>query len=184
MIRMNFEEKHISSEYKFKGRVFNARVDKVLLPNGKEATREIVEHNGGVCIVAEDGDDIYLVKQFRYAFGRLIYEVPAGKLEKDEDPREGALRELKEEIGATPESFEFLGRICPSVGYCKEMLYIYLARGLKVTENSPDEDEFLSIEKLPREKIYEMIENGEIDDGKTIAAMFYYERKRQHEKTR
>ena len=114
---MNLEEKTISQSYAYKGRIINLRVDEALLPNGKTAGREVVEHNGGVCIVAlTDMNEIFLVKQFRYPYGEVIYEIPAGKRDGDEEPLTCGIRELKEETGMTAEKFIPVGELYPSPG--------------------------------------------------------------------
>ena len=169
---MNLEEKTISQSYVFRGKVINMRVDEALLPNGKTAGREVVEHNGGVCVVAlTENNEIYLVKQFRYPYGEVIYEIPAGKRDGNEEPLACGIRELKEETGMTAEKFIPLGELYPSPGYCGEIIWMYAAVGLTAGECDPDEDEFLQAEKLPLEKVTEMIMSGEIKDAKTQAAV-------------
>ena len=109
---MDLTEKQISFEYKFQGRIVNLRVDDALLPNGTTAKREIVEHNGGVCVAPLDDDyNLYFVKQFRYPYMEIVTELPAGKLEKGEDPFEAGKRELKEETGATANEYVSLGKL-------------------------------------------------------------------------
>ena len=169
---MNLEEKTISQSYVYKGRIINMRVDEALLPNGKTAGREVVEHNGGVCVVAlTENNEIYLVKQFRYPYGEVIYEIPAGKRDGNEEPLACGIRELKEETGMTSEKFIPLGELYPSPGYCGEIIWMYAAVGLTAGECDPDEDEFLQAEKLPLEKVTQMIMSGEIKDAKTQAAV-------------
>ncbi|MBO4915804.1 MAG: NUDIX hydrolase, partial [Oscillospiraceae bacterium] len=114
---MEMVEKTLSSKLIYEGRILRLHVDKVELPNGRQSTREVADHPGGVAVVAVDGDDnVLTVKQYRYPFSRVMEEIPAGKLEKGEDPREAALRELKEETGATPKRFTELGEFIPSPG--------------------------------------------------------------------
>lgn len=169
---MNLEEKTISQSYVYKGRIINMRVDEALLPNGKTAGREVVEHNGGVCVVAlTENNEIYLVKQFRYPYGEVIYEIPAGKRDGNEEPLACGIRELKEETGMTAEKFIPLGELYPSPGYCGEIIWMYAAVGLTAGECDPDEDEFLQAEKFPLEKVTQMIMSGEIKDAKTQAAV-------------
>ena len=169
---MNLEEKTINQSYAYKGRIINLRVDEALLPNGKTAGREVVEHNGGVCVVAlTDMNEIFLVKQFRYPYGEVIYEIPAGKRDGDEEPLTCGIRELKEETGMTAERFIPLGELYPSPGYCGEIIWMYAAVGLTAGECNPDEDEFLEAEKLPLETVTQMIMSGEIKDAKTQAAV-------------
>lgn len=170
---MNLEEKQLSAEYMYKGKIISLRRDKALLPNGNTATREVVEHNGGVCVAAlTDNEDVLFVRQFRYPYMEIIPEIPAGKRDKsDEDPLECGKRELKEETGATAEKFIPLGKLYPSPGYCGEVIWMYAATGLSYGEQKPDDDEFLTVEKIPLEKAVEMILSGEITDAKTQAAV-------------
>lgn len=174
---MNLEEKQLSFDYKFKGRIINLRVDEALLPNGATATREVVEHNGGICVVpiTEKGE-VLMVEQYRYPYGEVILEIPAGKRDGDEEPLEGGKRELKEETGAVAENYTFLGELYPTPGYCGEVIYMYLATGLSYGETDPDEDEFLNVKKIPLEKAVEMIMKGEIKDAKTQTAILKVER--------
>ncbi|MEE1006302.1 MAG: NUDIX hydrolase [Acutalibacteraceae bacterium] len=170
---MNLEEKQLSAEYMYKGKIISLRRDKALLPNGNTATREVVEHNGGVCVAAlTDNDEVLFVRQFRYPYMEVIPEIPAGKRDKsDEDPLECGIRELKEETGATAEKFISLGKLYPSPGYCGETIWMYAATGLSYGEQNPDDDEFLTVEKIPLNKAVEMILSGEITDAKTQAAV-------------
>ena len=169
---MNLKEKTISQSYVYKGRIINMRVDEALLPNGKTAGREVVEHNGGVCVAAlTKNNEIFLVKQFRYPYGEVIYEIPAGKRDGNEEPLVCGIRELKEETGMTAEKFIPLGELYPSPGYCGEVIWMYAAVGLIMGECDPDEDEFLEAEKVPLEKAIDMIMSGEIKDAKTQAAV-------------
>ena len=174
---MNLEEKQLSAEYKFKGRIINLRVDEALLPNGATASREIVEHNGGICVVPlTENNEVLMVEQFRYPYGELVLEIPAGKRDGNEEPLDGGKRELREETGATAESYTFLGELYPTPGYCGEIIYMYLARGLSYGETDPDEDEFLNLKRIPLETAVEMIMKGEIKDAKTQAAILKTER--------
>mgnify|MGYP003311472389 FL=1 len=165
---MDLTEKQISFEYKFKGKIVNLRVDDALLPNGATAKREIVEHNGGVCVAPLDDEyNLYFVKQFRYPYMEIVTELPAGKLEKGEDPFEAGKRELQEETGATAQKYVDLGKLYPTPGYCGEIIHMYLATDLMFGEQNPDEDEFLEVYKIPLDKAVEMVMNGEIRDSKT-----------------
>lgn len=170
---MNLKEKQLSYEYKFKGRIINLRQDKALLPNGNTATREVVEHPGGVCVAAlTDSDELLFVKQFRYPYMEETLEIPAGKRDKQgEDPLECGKRELKEETGATAENYIDLGCLYPSPGYVNEVIYCFLATNLTHGEMNPDEDEFLDVIKIPLEKAVEMTLSGEIKDAKTQIAI-------------
>ena len=166
---MNLTEKQLEKNYIYKGRILNLRNDTALLPNGKTANREIVEHNGGVCIAPlTDKDELIFVKQFRYPYMEEILELPAGKRDsKDEDPLACGIRELREETGSTAENVIFMGELYPTPGYCEEIIWLYLATGLSYGEQDTDEDEFLEVYKIPLKKAIEMVMNGEIKDAKT-----------------
>ena len=169
---MNLIEKQISSEQIFNGKIIKLRKDTVLLPNGKTAFREIVEHNGGICIAPLTKDDeLIFVKQYRCPYGEILLELPAGKRENTEDTLEGAKRELKEETGATAGKIISLGQLYPTVAYCDEIIWLYLATELEFSEQKLDEDEFLSVTKIPLDKACEMVLNGEIKDSKTQVAI-------------
>ena len=166
---MNLEEKTLEKKVLFEGRIINLRRDTVLLPNGATATREVIEHPGGVCVAAlDDEDNVLMVKQFRYPYKDVILEVPAGKRDKGgEDPLECGKRELKEETGATAKEYFYLGELYPSPGYCDEIIHLFAAKGLTYGETCPDEDEFVEVEKIPLDTAVQMILNGEIKDSKT-----------------
>ena len=170
---MNLEEKQLTSEYIYNGKIIKLRRDTALLPNGKTSTREVIEHNGGVCVAAlTDSDEVLFVKQFRYPYMEIVTEIPAGKRDgADEDPLACGKRELKEETGAEAESFIPLGKLYPSPGYCGEVIWMFAATDLRYGEQHPDDDEFLSVEKIPLEKAVQMILSGEITDAKTQAAV-------------
>ena len=169
---MELIEKTLSSETIFDGRIIHVRRDSIQLPNGETASREVVDHNGGVCILALDDENrALIVSQFRYPYMEVVREVPAGKLERGEDPREAAIRELKEETGAVAGDFRSLGELYPSPGYCGEIIRMYLAREMTFGETNLDEDEFLNLERVPFDKLVEQVLSGEIKDAKTIAAV-------------
>lgn len=165
-------EKMLSRSEKFDGRFLHVHVDQVELPNGRRSEREVADHVAGVAILAlDDRDNVLTVTQYRYVFSKLLLEIPAGKLEPGEDPVSGALRELKEETGAVPDEFLPMGRILPSPGCYGEVLHLFLARGLHIGSNQPDEDEFLVQERIPFDEMVHRIMSGEIEDAKTIAAV-------------
>jgi ADP-ribose pyrophosphatase len=165
---MELFEKKLSSDILFEGKIIRVRRDTVLLPNGDTSFREVVDHNGGVCVapLTEDGKLIF-VKQFRYPYEEIVTELPAGKLEKGEDPCAAGLRELSEETGYTAEHLKMMGILYPTPGYCGEKIYLYLAENMKKGEQRLDEDEFLSIEEIPLSDAVNMVMNGEITDSKT-----------------
>ena len=156
----------------YQGKILNLRVDVAGLPNGKEAPREFVEHNGGVTVAAlTDDAKLIFVRQFRYPYMEEVLELPAGKLEKGEDPLEAGKRELREEAGVTAEQYINLGEFYPSPGYTNEIIYLYGARNLTQVEQELDEDEFLNVEYIPLDKAVDMVLSNEIKDGKTQAAV-------------
>ena len=156
----------------YQGKILNLRVDVAGLPNGKEAPREFVEHNGGVTVAAlTDDAKLIFVRQFRYPYMEEVLELPAGKLEKGEDPLEAGKRELREEAGVTAEQYINLGEFYPSPGYTNEIIYLYGARDLTQVEQELDEDEFLNVEYIPLDKAVDMVLSNEIKDGKTQAAV-------------
>ena len=169
---MELTEKTLSSEKIFDGRVLHIRRDIVELPDGGQSVREVVDHPGGVCVLALDGENrVLLVRQFRYPYEKVLTELPAGKLEYGEDPEKAALRELREETGAVPGKFRSLGELYPSPGYCGEIIRMYLARELTFGETELDEDEFLNVERMDFGELAERVLEGEIRDAKTIAAV-------------
>ena len=170
---MDFEEKTIQRNVLYEGRILNLRKDEVLLPDGKKAAREIVEHKGGVCVLAfTDEDELLFVRQFRYSYHDELLEIPAGKRDSlDEDPRDCGIRELREETGASAKEFTYLGAVYPSPGYTEEIIHIYMAKGLTFGENDLDEDEFLNVERIPFDKALDMVLSGEIKDAKTQIAI-------------
>lgn len=168
---MNFEEKTIKENYIYKGKILNLRKDDIELPDGNGAIREIVEHSGGSAVLCEKDGKILMVRQFRYPYKKEIWEIPAGKINKGEDPEQTARRELKEEGGIQAEKMEKLFEVYPSPGYTEEIIHIFKAEGLKETDIHLDEDEFLSGKWFEKEDLKSMIESGEIKDGKTLIAL-------------
>ncbi len=169
---MEHTEKTLSVQEIFSGHVVRLTLDKVELENGRSAMREVVHHRGGACIAAlTEKDELYLVRQYRYALGQELWELPAGKLEEGEDPFEAAKRELEEECGLKADQYIDLHPFYPTVGYCSEVIYTWLARGLHPVPMHLDEDEFLTPTKMPLEEVCRMVLEGEIRDGKTVAAV-------------
>jgi len=168
---MEFKEKTLSEEYLYKGRILNLRKDKIILPDGKEALREVVEHSGGSCILCEKEGKILLVRQFRYPYKQELLELPAGKLNPGESPELTAIRELEEEGGIKADGVELMFEVYPSPGYTDEIIRIYRAVGIKETKTHLDEDEFLESVWIDKETLKNMIKNGEIKDGKTLIAL-------------
>ncbi len=169
---MHLSEKTIEKQVVFEGKIITVRTDKAQLEDGTVAGRELVIHSGGVCVVPlTDDNEVIMVRQFRYAFGEPLLEIPAGKLETGEDHRSAALRELSEETGARCKQFDYLGVCYPSVAYLTEKIHMYLARGLDLGETNPDEGEFLDVIKIPLDKAVQMVMDGEIPDAKTQIAL-------------
>ena len=172
---MEHTERMIESEEIFRGKIIRVRRDTVELPNGKTAGREIVEHNGGVCILALDEEDCtYLVRQYRYAFAQELTELPAGKLEPGEDPAACALRELEEETGYRSEDLELLINVNTTVAFCNEFIGIYVAKNLITSRQHLDEDEYMNVEAWELNDLIDMILRQEITDSKTMAALMAY----------
>ncbi len=165
-------EKKLSSELIYDGKILKLTRDTALLENGETAYREVVHHSGGVCVLPLDNENnVLFVKQFRYPFATVLLEIPAGKREAGEDPLECGIRELKEEVGATADEVISLGKLYPTVAYDTEIIYMYLARGLKFGERHLDEDEFVDVVKIPLSEAYEMVMRDEIPDSKTQIAI-------------
>ena len=172
---MNMKEKKISGERVFDGKVVKLDFDKVLCPNGNESYREVVRHNGGAAILCVTNDDkIILERQYRYSYDEVIYEIPAGKLEKDEDPYYAAIRELEEETGNKAEELIHLTDIYPTCGYSSEVIYLYLALNTKKTTTHFDDDEIIETYEVPIDEVKNMILDGRIKDAKTIVSFNYY----------
>ncbi len=169
---MNFEEKVISSESIYDGKVIKVRKEVVELPDGTKANREIVGHSGGVGVIAVDADGmVFMVSQYRIAAKSMMMEIPAGKKEYGEDPLECGKRELIEETGYKGNEFIHLGDYYATPGYCEEVLSIYLARDLEFVGQNLDEGEFLNVSKHSLDELYEMVMNNQIHDCKTAIAI-------------
>lgn len=168
---MELTEKTLTSREVYRGRILRVREDTVRLPNGKTAEREVAEHPGGVGILALDGGDVLLVRQYRYAFSRVLTEIPAGKREPGEEPFVTAQRELREEIGATAGKWTELGALIASPGCYGEVLYLYMAQELTFGDTHPDEDEFLDVVRMPFNRAVELCMTGELTDAKTVIAL-------------
>ncbi len=182
---MVFEEKTISSEMIYEGRILNLRRDKVHVRDNKTSYREIVEHNGGVALAAVTPEGkMVMVRQYRKAAEKAVLEVPAGKIEKDEDHRLTAERELKEETGYSAGRMEYITSFYSSIGYSTEVIYLYYAAELTPGETNFDDNESIEILEYPLEDLKKMVFSGEIEDAKTIAAILLVESKMVKEKTR
>ena len=169
---MIFEEKTIKKETIYEGKILNLRRN-IVQAAGGQATREVIEHNGAVAMVAmTDAEHVALIKQYRYPMREVILEIPAGKIDKGEtDPDDAAARELKEETGYTAGSMEKLGKIYPSVGYSEEGIVLYLCRDLTPGDTDMDEDEDIEMVEYDFDEACRMAEHGEIRDAKTVCAL-------------
>ncbi len=166
---MTYEEKTMKCDKIYEGKIVNLRIDTVELPDKKYSKREIVEHPGGVGVVAiKDDGNILLVKQYRKAIDKVILELPAGKLEVNEEPRETAFRELQEETGYTAEKLEYLLEFYTSPGFSTEKIYLFLAKKIIEGEQHLEAGEFIQVESYSIDDLLKMIDRGEIMDSKTI----------------
>lgn len=170
---MKFEEKTLHSEVVYDGKVITVIRDDVEVADGHKSFREVVLHSGGVVILAmKDEDTVILVKQYRYPLKHVNIELPAGKLEKGENPDFAAKRELEEETGYQAKTWKSLGYINTTPGICTEKLYLYLAKDLVFVGEHPDEGEILRCQEYKLNDVMQMVQNGEINDAKTICALF------------
>lgn len=170
----NFEEKTIATKRIYDGRIIALQVDDVLLPNGREAKREIVRHPGAVAIIALTNDNkVVLVEQFRKPLGRNLLEIPAGKIEVNEEPSLTARRELEEETGYGAHQFNFIQSFATSPGFADEIIHIYLAEELYKIDNAAalDEDEFVELIEMPITEAVALVKAGKIFDAKTAFAL-------------
>ena len=171
---MKNEEKTIKTNVIYKGKILTLNCDDVLAANGKPVKREIIHHHGGVCVLAVVDGKIPLVKQYRYAYGETIFELPAGKLEKDESPVEAGIRELEEEVGLKAITLIDMGSIYPSCGYTNEIIHLYFAKDVTKVKRHLDDDEYIDVYYYSLDEIIEKIMNGEIKDAKTICLVLKY----------
>ena len=172
---MPHTETKLESKEIFDGHVIHVTLDTVRLEDGRTSLREVVHHHGGACVLPIDNEGcIYLVRQFRYALGEEIWELPAGKLEANEDPFEAAKRELSEECGLTADNFIDLGVVYATVGYDSEKIYLWAATGLHSTAQHLDAGEFLDVVKMPFDEALGLVMDGTIRDSKTQVALLKY----------
>ncbi|AWB45071.1 ADP-ribose pyrophosphatase [Paenibacillus sp. CAA11] len=171
----SLNEKTLSTRSVFEGKVVSLHIDTVELPNGETATREIIRHPGAVAVLAVREGRILLVDQYRQALGRCELEIPAGKLEKGEEPSEAAKRELEEETGYRAGKITLLHSFYTSPGFADEIIHLYLAEELTSGEASPDEDEFLELYEVSAEEAKNFITEGRISDAKTVLAFYIWQ---------
>lgn len=174
---MDFEEKTMKSERIYEGKIVNLRIDTVELPGKKYSKREIVEHPGAVGIIPITNDgEIIMVRQFRKSVEKPLLEIPAGKIEINEEPKETALRELFEETGYSSNKMEYIIEFYTSPGFSNEKIYLFLATELEKGNANPKDDEYIKIEKFDIMELVEMVKRGEINDSKTIIAILLAEK--------
>ncbi|MDE5729724.1 MAG: NUDIX hydrolase [Clostridia bacterium] len=171
---MSFIEKKISGKRIYEGKILNLEVDEVVLPDGSVSSRECVRHHGGAAVLCVLDGKVLLVKQFRYLYGKEIYEIPAGKLEKGENPKDAAARELREETGYVANDLKPFLKIFPTPGYTDEIIHVYLAKCCGLGSQQLDKGEFLNVNLIKIEEVLKMIESGEICDSKTLSAIYKY----------
>lgn len=171
---MDLTEKTLTTREIYSGRVIKVRVDTVSLPDGKQSIREVVEHAGAVAVVALDEDNnIIMVRQYRKPLDRVLTEIPAGTMEKDENPLLCAQRELEEETGFIAARWEKILSYYSAPGFTDEYLHVYLATGLSLGKTNPDPDEFIELVHIPLPEAYRLIFAGQIVDGKSIIGIQY-----------
>ncbi|GGK15151.1 ADP-ribose pyrophosphatase [Caldalkalibacillus thermarum] len=175
----SFYEKTVHTTPIFQGRIISLQVERVELPNGKTSTREVVKHPGAVAVMPFTNDGrMVVVRQFRKPLEKEIFEIPAGKLEKGEDPALCALRELEEETGYSAQNLQLVTSFYTSPGFADELLYIFEATDLKQGSVRPDADEFVEMRLISLEEGLKLMETREIHDAKTVFALMYWQNKR------
>ena len=165
-------EETLNTERPYSGKILNLRIDTIKLPSGRVAAREVIEHIDSVCMVpVDDENNVWFVRQFRTPAGRALLELPAGGMNDGELASDAALRELQEEIGCTADNLQHLASFFLAPGWCDEYMHAYLATGLTPSKLEADDDENILIEKIPISDVMNLIQNGDIDDVKTIAGL-------------
>jgi len=166
------EEKSITSDYVYRGKIIDVRLETIELPEGKIGQREIVDHGDSIVVVPVDKDNqVILVRQYRKALENFLLEAPAGGIERNETPNNAAVRELQEEIGYTSYNIEYMGGFWIAPGFCNEYMHSYIARDLVKSQLPPDEDEYIELVSVPIPRIPDLIRSGEIEDAKSISAL-------------
>lgn len=168
---MNDEEILLKENLIFKGSVLEVYNDDILTSNGFKTKREYIKHNGGVCCLALHDNMIYFVKQFRYAYKKDLLELPAGKIERNEKIDDAIKRELMEEVGLEPLKLEYISSIYPSPGYTNEIIHLYFSPITRISKKEADFDEVLDVVKLSISEAYKLLDNGDINDAKTLVLL-------------
>jgi len=169
------EEKTLSSKLIYDGHIVKLRVDTVQMPSGRESTREVVEHNEVVAIVAIDAEDnVLLVNQFRQSLGKELLEIPAGGIDGEEKPEEAVRREMQEETGYLPQKVERLGGFYSAPGFCNEYIHLFLATELTPSRLYDEDTEMISLIRMPLEKVPDLITSDDLHDAKSIAGLLTY----------
>ena len=167
-----FEEKTLSEKKAFDGKFIKASVYEVELSNGRKGIREVMHHPGGVVVVAQkDADTILMVKQYRYPIKQVALELPAGRLEPNDNPDERIKKELEEETGYVAKTWKSLGYIYSTPGICDEKLYLYHATDLEFKGQKPDDGEIIEYYEYKIKDVMKLIKSGKINDAKTICAV-------------
>jgi ADP-ribose pyrophosphatase len=170
------EERVLSSQSIYNGRAVNLRVDTIQMPDGRETTREVVEHSECVVVVAIDADKkVLLVKQYRLPVQKDLLELPAGGIEGDEEPVDAVRREMQEETGYLPKKIESLGGFYSSPGYCTEYLHLFLATDLMPSQLYDEDTQSITLVRVPVTDIPELIRSGDICDAKSVAGLLIYQ---------
>ncbi len=168
------KETTLSTERRYDGKIINLELSEVRLPDGRRALREAVRHPGGAAVLLIKDGKALMERQFRFPYGKVVWEIPAGKLNKGEDPRAAAARELEEETGWRAQNLERLVEVYPSPGYTDEIIYVFLATEARSVKRHLDEDEFVDCRFMDIDECLELCERGELCDAKTIAALYKY----------
>lgn len=174
---METKEKKLDSTTIFEGKIFTVYKDTVELPDGRKSHREVTRHKGAVCVAALTKDDeLLFVRQYRYPYGEVLLEIPAGRMEDYGTEAENAARELREETGAIGDGYIYLGKLYPSPGYCDEVIHMYFCNVDHFEEQQLDDGEFLNVERISLQKAFDMVMNNKIYDSKTQTAVLkaYY----------
>ncbi len=168
-------EETLSTQVIYEGRILKLRVDTVRTADGRKSTREVVEHDACIAVIAVDsGDNILLVRQYRQAIDKELLEIPAGGIDEGENIEEAVIREMREETGFRPQKVERLGGFYTTPGFCNEYLYLYLAEDLTPDPLSAEDTPGIEVVRVPVTQVLEIVNSGKIEDSKTIAGLLYY----------